>query len=146
MLLTCCHAERWGVDPLHTEANRAPETVFGRAFYAASQAMQEMLGEPQPPWDELPAWQQDAIVDVTRRCMMGATPQQLHVLWVQHYAAHGWTYGPKKNRETRQHPIIIPWHGLSVPYQARFKLWQAMVMTLMLEIPEYPAIHSPIRS
>ena len=146
MLLTCCHAERWGVDPLHTEANRAPETVFGRAFYAASQAMQEMLGEPQPPWDELPAWQQDAIVDITRRCMMGATPQQLHVLWVQHYAAHGWTYGPKKNWETRQHPIIIPWHGLSVPYQARFKLWQAMVMTLMLEIPEYPAIHSPIRS
>ena len=73
-----------------------PETVFTRVFYAASQAMQETLGEPQPPWDELPAWQHQAMVDVTRRCMMGATPEQLHTLWVQHYSACGWTYGAQE--------------------------------------------------
>ena len=121
-----------------------PETVFTRVFYAASQVLQEALGDPQPPWDELPAWQQNAMVDVTRRCMMGATPEQLHTLWVQHYSAQGWTHGPEKNLETRQHPIIIPWHGLPLRYQARFKLWQAITATLMLEIPEYSAIHSLI--
>jgi hypothetical protein len=131
-----------GVDRLHTEANLGPETVFARVFYAASQAMSEVLGNPQPPWDELPAWQQQAMTDVTRRCIMGAAPQQLHALWVQHYTAQGWTYGPKKNRETKQHPVITPWHKLSLPYQARFKLWQAIVMTLMLEIPEYSSIRS----
>lgn len=77
---------------------------------------------------------------------MGANPKQLHTLWVQHYSAHGWTYGPEKNRETRQHPIIIPWHELPLRYQARFKLWQAMVATLTLEVPEYSGIHSPIHS
>ena len=123
-----------------------PETVFTRVFYAASQVLQEALGDPQPPWDELPAWQQNAMVDVTRRCMMGATPEQLHTLWVQHYSAQGWTHGPEKNWETRQHPIIIPWHGLPLRYQARFKLWQAITATLMLEIPEYSAIHSLIPS
>ncbi len=123
-----------------------PETVFTRVFYAASQVLQETLGEPQPPWDELPAWQQHAMVDVTRRCMVGATPEQLHTLWVQHYSAHGWTYGPRKNWATRQHPIIISWHELPLRYQARFKLWQAMVATLMLETPEYSAVHSLIRS
>jgi len=116
-----------------------PETVFTQVFYAASQALQATLGEPQPPWDELPAWQHQAMVDVTRSCMMGANPKQLHTLWVQHYSAQGWTYGPEKNWETRQHPIIILWHELPLRYQARFKLWQAMVATLMLEIPEYPA-------
>ena len=130
------------VDRLHMEADRGPEAVFARVFYAASQALQEVLGDPQPPWDELPAWQQDAMADVTRRCMMGATPEQMHALWVQHYTALGWTYGPKKNWETKQHPIIIPWHTLSLRYQGRFKLWQAIVMTMMLEMPEYSSIRS----
>ena len=113
-----------------------PEKVFARVFYAASLVLQEALGEPQPAWDELPAWQQDAMVDVTRRCMVGATPEQLHALWVQHYSAHGWTYGPQKNWETKQHPVILPWQQLPGRYQARFKLWQAIVMTLMLETPD----------
>ena len=65
---------RGRLDRVHTEANRAPQTVFARVFYAASQAIQEVLGEPQPPWDELPAWQQDVMVDVTRRCMVGRAP------------------------------------------------------------------------
>jgi hypothetical protein len=83
-----------------------PETVFARTFYAAHQVLQEALGEPSPPWDELPTWQQDAMVDATRRCMLGATPEQMHALWVQHYSAHGWAHGPQKNGETKQHPII----------------------------------------
>jgi len=72
-----------------------PETVFARVFYAASLVLQEAAGQPQPAWDELPTWQQDAMVDITRKCMVGATPEQLHALWVQHYTAHGWTYGPQ---------------------------------------------------
>jgi hypothetical protein len=123
-----------------------PETVFARTFYAAHRVLQEALGEPPPPWDKLSAWQQDAMVDVTRRCMLGATPEQMHALWVQHYSAHGWAYGPQKNRETKQHPIIISWQQLPARYQARFKLWQAIVMTLMLETPDYSAIHYPSRS
>jgi hypothetical protein len=71
-----------------------PEEVFARVFYAASQVLQEALGDPQPPWDELPPWLQDVMVDVTRKCMVGATPAQMHALWTQHYSAHGWTYGP----------------------------------------------------
>ena len=123
-----------------------PEIVFARVFYAASQVLQEALGDPQPPWDELPAWQQDAMVDVTRRCMLGSTPEQMHASWVQRFSAQGWAYGPEKNWETKQHPVIIPWHKLPLRYQARFKLWQAMVMTLMLEMPEYSKIHFSIRS
>ena len=122
-----------------------PETVFARVFYAASQVLQDALGDPQPPWDELPAWQQDAMVDVTRRGMIGATPQQLHALLVQHYEAQGWTYGPTKNWETKQHPVLISWHKLPVRHQARFKLWQSIVITMMLEIPEYSEIQSQVR-
>ena len=124
------------------DANQVPETVFARVCYAASQGLQEVLGDPQPPWDELQAWQHHAMVDFTRRCMMGATPEQLHSLWVQHYTAQGWTYGPKKNWETRQHPLIASWHKLSLRDRGRYKLWQAMVMCLMLEMPEYSAICS----
>jgi RyR domain len=131
---------------LHAERIEVPEIVFARVFYAASQVLQEALGDPQPPWDELPAWQQDAMVDVTRRCMLGSTPEQMHTSWVQHFSAQGWAYGPEKNWETKQHPVIIPWHKLPLRYQARFKLWQAMVMTLMLEMPEYSKIHFSIRS
>lgn len=123
-----------------------PETVFARVFYAASHVLQEALEDPQPPWDELPAWQQDAMIDVTRKCMLGASPKQLHALFVQHYTARGWTYGPSKDWQTRQHPVLIPWHQLPGRHQARFKLWQAIVMTLMLETPDYSAIHYPSRS
>ena len=120
-----------------------PEKVFARVFYAASQVLQEALGDPQPPWDELPAWLQEALVDVTRKCMLGATPEQMHALWVQHYSAHGWTYGPQKNWETKQHPMIAPWQQLPARRQARAKLWQAIVTTMMLETPDYAALHYP---
>jgi hypothetical protein len=60
--------------------------------------------------------------------------------------AHGWTYGPAKNWETKQHPVLIPWHLPPLRHQARFKLWQTIVMTLMLETPDYSAIHYPVRS
>ena len=122
------------------------ETVFARAFYAAHQSLSEAVGIPLRAWDELPVWQQDAMVDVTRRCMVGAPPEQMHALWVQHYSAHGWTYGPQKNWETKQHPTIMAWQHLPVRYQARLKLWQVIVMTLMLETPDYIAIHDPSRS
>jgi hypothetical protein len=108
--------------------------------------LSEAVGIPLRAWDELPAWQQDAMVDVTRRCMVGATPEQMHALWVQHYSAHGWTYGPQKNWETKQHPTIMAWQHLPVRYQARFKLWQTIVMTLMLETRDYSAIQDPSHS
>jgi hypothetical protein len=40
----------------------------------------------------------------------------------------------------------MAWQHLPVRYQARFKLWQTIVMTLMLETPDYSAIHDPSRS
>jgi hypothetical protein len=53
---------------------------------------------------------------------------------------------PQKNWETKQHPTIMAWQHLPVRYQARFKLWQTIVMTLMLDTPDYSAIHDPSRS
>jgi DNA polymerase III psi subunit len=89
---------------------------------------------------------QDAMVDVTRKCMLGATPEQMHALWVQHFSAQGWAYGPQKNWETKQHPMIAPWQQLPARRQARAKLWQAIVTTMMLETPDYAALHYPSRS
>jgi hypothetical protein len=42
--------------------------------------------------------------------------------------------------------MIAPWEQLPARRQARAKLWQAIVVTMMLETPDYSAIHYPSRS
>jgi hypothetical protein len=41
--------------------------------------------------------------------------------------------------------MLVPWQQLPARRQARAKLWQAIVMTLMLETPDYSALHYPSR-
>ena len=42
--------------------------------------------------------------------------------------------------------MIVSWQQLPARRQARAKLWQAIVMTMVLETPDYSAIHYPSRS
>ena len=51
-----------------------------------------------------------------------------------------------ENWETKQHPMLVPWQQLPARRQARAKLWQAIVVTMMLETPDYSALHYPSRS
>ncbi|MBF8187199.1 RyR domain protein [Nonomuraea sp. K274] len=42
-----------------------------------------------------------------------------HARWMKHHTGHGWTHGPERNEERKQHPDILDWNAL--PEESRDK-------------------------
>lgn len=92
--------------------------------------------DSQPPWRLAPQWQRDSAIAGVRFIMdnPNATPADQHQSWLTIKLNEGWSYGPVKNPETKEHPCILPYEDL--PPEQRFKdtLFGAVVRSL-LDIP-----------
>ena len=42
----------------------------------------------------------------------------------------GWTYGPEKNPDLKQHPCLVPFHELPREQQAKDYIFRAVVRVL----------------
>ena len=75
----------------------------------------------QLPWAETSEDIKDSAREGVHAIATGRVtgPEKSHENWFQHKANEGWTYGPTKNPETRQHPCMVPFKML--PYDQRIK-------------------------
>lgn len=39
--------------------------------------------------------------------------ENIHELWSQQRIKQGWTYGPKRDDQKKEHPNLVPYHQLS---------------------------------
>lgn len=69
--------------------------------------------DSQPTWDEAPDWQRESAIEGVKGALRGNTPEQSHESWLAQKAADGWTYGPVKDPEAREHPCFVPYAELS---------------------------------
>ncbi len=108
---------------------------IARAAHEINRAYCEAIGDhSQPPWEEAPLWQ--------KRSAMGgvlfhlwnrhAGPEASHENWLAQKKAEGWTYGPVKDPEKKQHPCMVPFEDLPVEQQAKDYLFRAVVHALAL--------------
>lgn len=90
----------------------------------------------QPYWLDAPGWQRQSAVNGVKFHLeqheKGVTPSQSasHDSWLEEKRAAGWTYGPVKDAEKKEHPCFVPYHELPLDQQKKDALFGAIVKAL----------------
>jgi hypothetical protein len=58
-------------------------------------------------------------------------PSASHDSWLAEKAEQGWTYGPEKNPELKQHPCFVPYDELPAEQRAKDFLFGAIAKALL---------------
>ncbi|MGL5156740.1 MAG: RyR domain-containing protein [Aeromonas veronii] len=101
--------------------------------HAVNAAYCAVLGDrSQSPWELAPEWQQQsALAGVTMHLANpDATPEQSHESWLAEKIAAGWTYGPVKDAELKQHPCCVPYAELPIEQRVKDHLFKAVVNSI----------------
>lgn len=111
---------------IETIAKTAHEVI--RAYCIA------MGDESQPTWDDAPEWQKTSSCNgvMVHLQRPETTPEESHDAWMREKRATGWSFGPVKNVETKQHPSLLPYWELSERERAKDHLFRAIVSHLNL--------------
>lgn len=83
----------------------------------------------QPRWHEAPQWQIESTVKAVEFHLANpdASMSASHDAWCKDRLAAGWTYGPVKDTETKQHPCLVPFDDLPIEQQIKDRLFKAIV-------------------
>lgn len=101
--------------------------------HEANRAYCATIGDlSQKPYGEAEAWQRDSAVKGV--CFALANPQSplsaQHENWLKDKLADGWTYGPIKNAELKEHPCCVPYEELPEEQKKKDALFRAIVFAL----------------
>lgn len=110
---------------------------IARVCHEANRALCLANGDSsQVGWDDAPQWQKDSAISGVRFVLMNPTagPEASHEEWSRHKLEQGWTYGPVKDAEAKQHPCLIPWTGLPASQRMKDVLLTAIVRSLELVV------------
>lgn len=95
-------------------------TACARAAHEANRAYCIAIGDnSQVSWDEAPDWQRTSARNGVLGVLRGNTPEQSHESWLAEKKETGWSYGPVKSPEKKEHPCFVPYAEL--PTQQRQK-------------------------
>ena len=106
---------------------------IAKVAYMVNRAYCESLGDHSfGPWEEAPEWQQ-------KTCLLGvdfhianpgASPSASHESWFAQKVADGWSWGPVKNPEKKEHPCMVAFDRLPFQQQVKDYLFKAVVEAL----------------
>lgn len=112
--------------------------LIARVAHEINRAYCASLGDvSQPAWDEAPEWQRKSALARVAMHLANpdATPEQSHESWLAEKLAQGWSYGPVKDAEKKQHPCCVPYGELPAEQKAKDYLFRAVVHALK-DIPD----------
>lgn len=108
--------------------------TIARVCHEANRALQIAQNDPTipvaAPWDECGEEMQASAIDGVKGALAGNTPEQSHDGWVRFKVEHGWTLGPVKDEEKKQHPLLIPYDELPDSQRIKDDLFLAICRTL----------------
>ena len=110
---------------------------IARVAHEVNLAYCQALGDySQLAWDDAPQWQRDsAMLGVALHTENpDAGPQASHESWMEQKVRDGWTYGPEKKPELKQHPCMRPFDELSQAQQAKDYIFRAVVHALLVAV------------
>lgn len=113
--------------------NLTPEQI-ARVTHAANAAYSQIIndGIEHKPWDESPESIRAGVIRGVEaklaRPEMSAAEQ--HGLWLKDKLESGWTYGPVKDVERKQHPNITSYDALTAEQRMKDKIFGAIVHAL----------------
>lgn len=102
------------------------------AFIAheVNRAYCEAIGDsPQPAWVNAPGWQRSSVIDGVLSIVKnpGITPAESHQGWLDLKLKEGWSYGPVKDPEKKEHPCFVPYDQLPTVQKIKDYLFAAAV-------------------
>lgn len=115
------------------EGNSVTDEQIARVAHEVNRAYCQSLGDySQPVWEEAPQWQRDsAMLGVKlHRENPEASASAAHESWMAQKVADGWTWGPEKNPEKKQHHCIVPFDALPEAQQAKDYIFCGVVHAL----------------
>lgn len=111
--------------------------VIWRAAKAAHEANRVLclaLGDTsQPKWDDAPEWQKkSAIMGVEQiHAHPDTTPEQSHEGWLKVKREDGWTWGPVKDPEKKEHPCFCAYGDLPANQQLKDEMFGIVVRSTL---------------
>lgn len=106
---------------------------IAKVCHQTNKAYCEQLGDTtQLDWDKVPEWQRVSAIKGVEYKLNNpdAKPSDSHNSWLEEKRNTGWTYGPIKDPEKKQHPCFIPYEGLPLEQQVKDFLFIAVVNNL----------------
>ena len=86
--------------------------------------------DSQPSWENAPKWQRESMIVGVRGVLSGNTPIESHECWLRQKREDGWSYGPIKNVQLKQHPCMVPYDELPPEQQKKDHLFSAIVRAM----------------
>ena len=106
---------------------------IAKVCHEANRAYCATIGDDsQVAWADAPDWQKDSAIKGVSFCLDNpdAPASANHESWLEVKRADGWTYGPVKDAEKKEHPCFIPYEGLPVEQRKKDALFKAIVAAL----------------
>lgn len=101
-----------------------------KVCHQTNRAYCEALGDnSQLEWMEAPDWQRASAINGVKFHLENpeASASASHESWLDEKRLAGWTYGPTKNAETKEHPCFVPFTALPPAQQAKDRLFKNVV-------------------
>lgn len=120
--------------------------AIAKVCHETNRAYCEVIGDSsQLPWDQAPDWQRQSAVSGVQFHLdnPAAGESGSHDNWMREKLADGWTYGPVKNPEAKQHPCIVPYSELPEAQRLKDSLFVAVVHALKPSKPAATVFHQP---
>lgn len=111
--------------------------AVARVCHETNRAYCFSLGDfTQKPWEEAPQWQKDSAIKGVEfhhknlALCNTVPPSASHDSWLKEKAETGWSYGPIKNEETKEHPCYVRYEDLPLEQRIKDTLFGEVVKAL----------------
>ena len=107
---------------------------IAQVAHETNRAYCSVLGDDsQLPWSKAPEWQKTSAISgvVFHRETPDAQPNHSHDEWLREKEQDGWTYGPVKDPEKKEHPCMVPFNDLPVEQKAKDYIFRGVVRALL---------------
>jgi hypothetical protein len=105
-------------------------TMIAQVCHEANRAYCVTQGDDsQPSWDDAPDWQRESAIAGVTGILDGriTSPEESHCSWLVHKTREGWTYGPVKCPEKKEHPCMVPYPELPAAQRRKDHIFHAIV-------------------
>ncbi len=101
--------------------------------------------DSQVAWEDAPEWQRESAINGVKFHLEtpSASPAESHASWLAEKAADGWTWGPVKDPENKEHPCFCRYTELPAEQRAKDHLFIAVVAQLRDQIPTTKEAETP---
>jgi hypothetical protein len=114
------------------EGNQTIESI-ARACHSANGSYSDMIGDGmQQPWAAVA----DSVMSGVKFRLANplSTPADSHANWMIDKHVAGWTYGPVKDAEKKEHPCFVPYAELPASQRAKDHIFVAVVDGLKAQL------------